>query len=112
MFKPLIFLGTNQPKYLHYDVSSNLLCHVRIRYTYDMVPLETDISFATGTIISHKVEEEPNSIPLIWPISRVKCLGCAHSKIFPSFVLNGGTKPILEKCTTESNEFKSSQSVP
>ena len=51
---------------------SNLLCHVRSRYTYDMVPLYPEISFATGAITSHEVEAEPKSVPLTWPISRVK----------------------------------------
>ena len=40
-----------------------------------LLSLETEISFATGTITSHEVEAEPKSVPLTWPISRVKCLG-------------------------------------
>lgn len=40
-----------------------------------MVPLSLEISFATGAITSHEVEAEPKSVPLTWPISRVKYLG-------------------------------------
>lgn len=65
--------------------TSNLLFHVRSHYTYDMVPLSLEISFATGAIISHEVEAEPKSVPLTWPISRVKYLGWhVHSERFPS----------------------------
>lgn len=73
--------------------TSNLLCHVRSRYTYDMVPIYPEISFATCAITSHEVEAEPKSVPLTWPISWVKCLGWhVHSERFPSFVLGGALK--------------------